>query len=548
MNRIILIALLLGAYLSLSAAVSFEGGKSIVKARRWEVVDISFQAKDTKALNPFTEEFSALFKGPGGIELEVPGFFNGDKEWVIRFSGSVPGTWTYETRSRLKALHGKGGSVEVLEETYPGSHGGIVIPEDNPQHFRYEDGTPYFVMAYECDWLYALDYHNEEGVPKTEHFLDLLAGNGCTQVVMNVFTYDVSWPKDPKLEKYPEHEFGGPEDIFPFLGNNEHPDYSALNPVFFKRFDRTVAALNDRNIAAHLMIYVWNKLVAWPEMYSEADNMYFDYVIKRYQAYPNIVWDISKEALTYGRADYDYILERIKRVRKADVFKRPLTVHDWAFCKKHTETVDFFSMQSWSSTIYTFSLDTWKENPHKPIFNIEHGGYEESPYLVWTGDFVDPSTCLKRNYQCIFGGAYSTYYWQGCSWNVLIHNPFEQPDDWPRPRFDYYRHMTDFFTEHPYHEFKPEPGRNGSGYCMSDGKGTYLIYVPKENYQVQANYLRQDADKREFLWFNTLTGEYAPLVGVGQDGEGVVSGWQNDVHLRSPWKGEADAILVSKLK
>ena len=80
---------------------------------------------------------------------------------------------------------------------------------------------------------------------------------------------------------------------------------------------------------------------------------------------------------------------------------------------------------------------------------------------------------------------------------------------------------------------------------MSDGKGTYLIYVPKENYQVQANYLREDSEGREFTWFNTLTGEYAPLIGVGKKGEGIVSGWQNDVHLRSPWQGDADAILVS---
>ena len=72
---------------------------------------------------------------------------------------------------------------------------------------------------------------------------------------------------------------------------------------FFKHLDRTVEALNERNIISHLMIYVWNKNVRWPAAGSEADNLYFDYVVKRYQAFSNIVWDISKEAILYGNVD-----------------------------------------------------------------------------------------------------------------------------------------------------------------------------------------------------------------------------------------------------
>ena len=51
-----------------------------------------------------------------------------------------------------------------------------------------------------------------------------------------------------------------------------------------------VSAMDKYNIAAHLMIYVWNKKVNWPEAETTADNMYFDYVIKRYQAFENVIW------------------------------------------------------------------------------------------------------------------------------------------------------------------------------------------------------------------------------------------------------------------
>ena len=69
-----------------------------------------------------------------------------------------------------------------------------------------------------------------------------------------------------------------------------------------------------------------------------------------------------------------------------------------------------------------------------PIFNIEHGGYEQSPYLTFTGDYQDPVVCLERNYQCIFAGSYSTYYWQGCSWDIVIHDISQLPEK-VRPRW-----------------------------------------------------------------------------------------------------------------
>jgi hypothetical protein len=38
------------------------------------------------------------------------------------------------------------------------------------------------------------------------------------------------------------------------------------------------------------MIYVWNKLVNWPEMHTQGDDLYFDYIIHRYQAFSNVIF------------------------------------------------------------------------------------------------------------------------------------------------------------------------------------------------------------------------------------------------------------------
>ncbi len=116
----------------------------------------------------------------------------------------------------------------------------------------------------------------------------------------------------------------------------------------------------------------------WPEPGSKEDNMYFDYVVKRYQAYPNLVWDISKEALAYGRDDLGYITERIDRLRKLDGHGRLVTVHDYGYCAKHPDKVDIISIQDWKANIYDATSRVVKRHPDKPVFNIEHGGYRKN--------------------------------------------------------------------------------------------------------------------------------------------------------------------------
>ncbi len=517
------------------------------KVEKWEVIDIPVTAS-VKHKQLFSVDANAIFTHVSGKKQTVPVFYNGGKEWLIRFSASDIGNWTYKIKSKQKALNGKSGRVKVIQNTDQTNHGGVVLSNEKgkKQSFFYEDGTPYFVLGYELDWLFALDYENDKGLPKSEHLLSLIKENGFNHIVMNVYSHDVSWTKDPKLASHPEHEFGGKQNIFPFLGSNAEPDFSSLNVEFFKKFDRTVQLLHDKRIVAHLMIYVWNKLVSWPDMNSDADNMYFDYIVKRYQAYPNVVWDISKEALYYGRADEAYIKGRIERLRKLNYYDRLVTVHDFKYCTKYPEQVDFISTQDWKHDIYNRMLDVRQKFPNKPIFNIEHGGYEQSPYLVFPGDYVDPEVSVRRNWMILFAGVYTTYYWQGTSWNVIIYNPFQQPDDYVKPRFDYFQHMSNFFSQYEFSEFIPNPGKNGSGYTLSNKEETYLIYVPKGNYQMSRGdwFLQNVKDGvsfeskqvRNYKWFNTLTGEIT-------EPKPITKG----MLFISPWRGKADSILISEL-
>ena len=480
-----------------------EHGTDPISATQWEVLDLVFDVEKVPE-NPVDVAFSAVWTN-GEASLEVPGFFDGGQSYVIRFTPSTVGTWSYETRSELEGLNAQKGSVEV-KAAEAGRKGGILVNEDSPREFRYENGEPYYPIAFEADWLFALDAENADGIPVTQTFVDQLAREGFNQMVMNVFAYDVRWPKDENLD--PKYDYGSPT-VFPFGGDNTNPDHSTLNIEYFQRLDRVIDYLDEKGVAAHLMIYVWNKLVNWPEAKSEADNRYFDYVVKRYQAFPNMVWDISKEALGYGHNDVTYITDRIERLRRLDAHQRLVTVHDYSYNRRFPKTVDFISVQLWSAELHSVMTKVRSDFPGKPILNIEHGGYERSPYVVFEGSYTSPEVCLERSYQCVFAGTHPSHYWQGAAWNVIIPDiDAMAPKD--RPRLEYYRHMSSFVAKHDVGALIPNKQKSNSGFCLHNDKDLYLYYVPKENVSL---IVRMPKELRGQMmtgtWFDPFTGTYS---------------------------------------
>lgn len=521
--------------------------KMPVSVEQWQVVDFSLAVKQ-KIQKPFEVKAFAIVKESDN-EQKVPLFYNGNNEWIFRYSGSTIGKKTFTVQSELKELNGKKGTIVVVANQKLNRHGGVVRDKNHPRRFFYQDGTPYCNLAFECDWLFALDY-GQPTISKTEKLLDQVAKNGFNQIVMNVYAYDVdtNWVADPLLKKNPQYNYGGREDIFPFLGSNLHPDHSALNVAFFKHLDKVILSMHNREIVSHLMIYVWNKLVNWPEPGSAADDMYYQYVVKRYQAFPNIIWDVSKEATSkIAQSKFKNIGEHIRKrvidTRATDAYHRLVSVHDYGFCKKNKDIVDFISIQNWKLSIYDQMLEAYKEFPEMPVYNIEHGGYEKAPYNVFPGGYDNAEVCLRRNYLCLFAGTHTTYYWQGTAWTAIIHNPFEQPEGMIKPHFEYFKYMRGFIDMVNIGNFEPVTTYNTRSYNLTDYKnGMVLQYMPKEVYNDD---VRDQLDKEfdysnaTYQWFNTITGEYSKAAKVEFKDYYTIWDWR-------PWRNEADAILIIK--
>lgn len=473
-------------------------------SNQWDMAELNFSAKELPA-KPFDVDFTVVFKHENGKTVEVPGFYNGDMEYRVRFTPSLKGSWTYTTKSTVVGLKDKSGQL-LVAPAKPGRKGGIIIDKNNVQAFQYKNGDDYYPIAYEVDWLFALDADNPTDIPMTKKLVDTAAESGFNQIIMNVFAYDVVWGKDKNLIS--KYEYGGPKS-FPFGGDNTNPDHSTLNVEFFKRLDRVIQYLDDKDIASHLMIYVWNKKVNWPEPESEEDNRYYDYVVKRYQAYPNIVWDVSKEALAYGRDDITYISRRIERLRKLDAHKRLVTVHSYKYCSKFPENVDFMSVQDWTPELYRVMRNNVRRFKNHPVLSIEHGGYEKGPYTVFTGAYTDPYYCLDRAYKGMFAGAFPTHYWQGTAWNVVIPDISElKPEE--RPKLEYYGNMRKLVDRYPFNDLLVGT-KSTTGYCRYNKDENLFIYMlPKETMGINAVIPKKYIGSQvKYTWFNPVTGKFS---------------------------------------
>ena len=96
--------------------------------------------------NPFADvALDATFVGPSGQTITVPGFYDGDATWRVRFSPNQVGRWTYTTTARPADLDLEiEGAFEVLENE---TRGYLTATPGQAWCFAYESGEPVFLLG-----------------------------------------------------------------------------------------------------------------------------------------------------------------------------------------------------------------------------------------------------------------------------------------------------------------------------------------------------------------------------------------------------------------
>lgn len=437
----------------LSAAVTIE---------QYHVHDFSFKAQVTG--NPFDVELRGEFSGPGGVRVVVAGFYDGDNTWKIRFAPTLPGQWSMRTVSPVAALNGQTEpAITATANTNKAIHGGLLVDPLNRHHFVYEDGTRYFLMGYEADWLAEADMKDPER--KVMHrVIDQMASRGFNHVLVNVYAHDTNWAKGTSVQwDY------GPPAMFVFGGTNDQPDHSKLNTEYFKIYDGMMQALQDKGIVANMMIKVYNKMVRWPAPGSTDEERYFRYVTARYQAFSNVTWDFTKEA--FNERDKSLQIRLIDLIRATDGYHRLTTAHDndivdWDLTRNGN--LDFRTDQEhqyWKETLlFDRYLRQW------PIINSElyyERGVDDLPTY---GIMHDWQLMIRGAYEVYLSGGYFVYYYANTAWDVVKPDP-------EAPGMARLQILKDSLSALPYWTMEPRPELAVGGPCLATPGQVYACYV-----------------------------------------------------------------------
>lgn len=448
---------------------SCQSADSYEKVERWGVFELELRGPVDG--NPYMEvELHAVFEGEKGNSIQVPGFYDGEGIFRVRFSPPEEGVWSYITVSNSANLAGKRGSISCVSAS-DDNHGPLVIV--NTFYLEYADGSPYYgigTTAYQ--WT---------SVKKSiqEKTLETLEESPFNKIRMCVFPKDYIYGN--KTEPW----------AYPFARDSVTNDFTQPNVEFFQNFDKRVEQLMDMGIQADVILFHPYDRWGYAEMGAEMNEKYVRYVMARLSAYRNVWWSLANEW------DVPSIKDSIDwkgigtLLQQEDPHQRFRGIHNWYSSEDHF----YDHTESWITHVSTqtyefYNAERWREMYQKPIL------FDEMRY---EGD-------VTSGWGNLTGEEMVAYFWMGgLSGGYPTHgDTFKNDSDeetevrwWAKggtlmgespDRIAFFKGIME---ELPVHEMEPEliSGENPkelmkNQYLFSKPGEIYLLYIPEADQEV----------------------------------------------------------------
>jgi len=214
------------------AAMAVSAEKSAENVEQWGVFET--QVKGPAGGNPFVDvTFGAKFT-LGARTVDVPGFYDGDGVYRLRFSPDTVGHWTFVTIGSARELQGHAGALTCVA-TKAGNRGPVGTAHGF--HFQYADGTPYFPFGTTC-YAYAF-----QGDPYEEQTLDELKRVGFNKVRMCLLPKPLGQRKPFAMPFEHSGAVAGAEDLADDSKSKETFDLARLNPAYFRHIEKRIQDL-----------------------------------------------------------------------------------------------------------------------------------------------------------------------------------------------------------------------------------------------------------------------------------------------------------------
>ncbi|HBL74067.1 MAG TPA: hypothetical protein DD458_02460 [Prolixibacteraceae bacterium] len=489
-------------------------------AKLWEKHEISF-VSSKEYNNPVydVKNFKITFCSPSGREKTVRGFWDGGKDWKVRFLPDETGTWTWSTDCSDKensGLHARKGAFECN----PGRSNELIFQKGAIHHqpgkyyFSYNDGTPFFWLACTA-WNGALKSTDEEW----EYYLNHRKKNHYN-VIQLVTT---EWRGCDKNE----------EGLTAIDGSG----YIRINPEFFKRIDKRIDEANAKGMVVSPVI-LWALPNGQGRHLSPGYSLPLDeavllakYIVARYQG-NHVVWTLGGDGKYYD--DQEVKWKEIGRQVFNEIDHAPVTIHPHglSWIGELFAQEDWYNMMGYQSshsngekTVNWINrgpmAEKWSKLKPMPYINMEPN-YEEIYFTITDEDVRNASywSLFATPVAGITYGANGIWPWLAEGEKILNHSDKGKVTGW-RKSLDFpgsiqMGYLAEFFNKLEWWRFFPasellenQLGENQFNHWVSalkkDDNSVIVVYVPaKSGLQL----LNPQKLNYEAEWFDPVENTY----------------------------------------
>ncbi len=514
--------------------------------------------------NPFLDVvLDGRFSSPSGKEYRVPGFYDGDGGWEVRFSPAESGRWQYETFTQL--ADGElcsSGSFDVTEpeipcrgflRTCPGKHWGL----------QYESGEPCFIWGDTVYNLFGMAYCGLE----YESFLRRRAEQGFN--IMRA-----------RLPVSPFHPPDGHNDwqtrsTWPWGGSPQKPLFDRFNLGYFQAVDSVMRLAQQLGMGFEMIMEAWG--MEYPfncrvHFTPEYEELWMRYLIARYDAFQSVyVWTLMNEYEYYpdgkrtpgpAREANLWAVRMGRYVKSTAPHGHPVAVHiftpslpgDQPLAQRFWNApgvIDLVMFQHWGNNRggtdarlaagIEQSISRFLEGWEGASIFAEYG-YERNPALALklpSHEHMGPEHTRRAAWRGVF-----------CAQGVMhgfenTWGPWWMPDE-DLPGMQYLHHLRKLFAETvEFHRLRPESGlifddgpyaEGERPLCMASAESaerdTVLVYLPVGG---QVTLALAGLENYEQSWFD-------PRTGGRSDASGTRSG--SGTCFTAPTTDRSDCTLI----
>jgi hypothetical protein len=425
--------------------------------------DLVFEMTEAEAAqhaNPYLSvQLHAEFRTPKHRGFMIPGFWDGGRRFVVRFTGTDTGAYAYRVTANAASINGAQGSINVTASEAQG-----FLQPDNTHHWSYtEKRTAHLWMGDTCyrfAWVDRAVFDRIIDARARQSF------NHLRGLVMH---------SDEKLRKA-------------YLS----PDQP--NPEHFRELDQRVLAMNKKGIFADLVLAGdQNHLVKVFPSWQQRER-YIRYLVARY-APMMITWQGVQEFEEYS--DGRPLLKEIgELLKKLDPYRHPRSTHATATSAPLLADGWMTHVLYQSSAVPLAAIE--RQILTAPLVNAEFA-YEDSGAGKSHPHHVDSDTFRKRLWNMTMSGQYPTFGNTG----TYGGRQFEiDPKYLDSPGAKAMSTWYEFFSKTRFWELEPFFELDG-GRGLALGGIEYIAYLEKPG-PVE---LVTERKTYQVYWFRPATGE-----------------------------------------